>query len=636
MIHLHFLTEQISHGHVLTSNSFVGTLIPIVKDLNLIAIILAIGLLYAAGFLLTEVKGVLTAEGIRLRNLARFVTLVWFVTVIGGIFTEVANLLGLGFLDAFNAAVVREFIFHTSLGRDFLFQIIVGLIVLISLGSVKKVGGIYLTLILMLLALVIPIFQSHASSAGNHGLAIGALIFHVLFVSLWVGGVIGLLAIAPSERERSISRFSSLALWCAIIVGTSGVVSAWTRLNFLSAWRSLYGLLVILKIALFILLVFIGSKHRKYIFTKFTGTQQVFRLLVNESLIMLETVCIGGLLSTTAPPLLQAGLKVESNQVVSITGISMPEAPNLWRIISAYVPDATVIGVLLLMTALYVKGVLILSKRGDKWPVGRTVAFALGIAGVDFATSGGLGVYAHFAFSYHMVAHMVLGMIAPIGFVLSAPITLALRTLPQGRTDTERGLRGTLITLIHSRYMTLMTNPIMALAIFDGSLFALYLTPLFGSLMKSHSGHLFMDLHFLLAGYLFFYVIIGIDPNPRKIPHIVRIIILFAAMSIHAFFSITLLSTSTLIDGGYFTSLHTPWVTNLLTDQHTGGALGWAMGEIPILIALIATFIQWVKDDTRESKRSDRASDRAAAMGEEDELAKYNKYLAELNRRDKR
>jgi putative copper resistance protein D len=145
-----------------------------------------------------------------------------------------------------------------------------------------------------------------------------------------------------------------------------------------------------------------------------------------------------------------------------------------------------------------------------------------------------------------------------------------------------------------------------------------------------------MDLHFLLAGYLFFYVIIGIDPNPRKIPHIVRIIILFAAMSIHAFFSITLLSTSTLIDGGYFTSLHTPWITNLLIDQHSGGALGWAMGEIPILIALIATFIQWVKDDTRESKRTDRASDRAAAMGEEDELSKYNKYLAELNRRDER
>ena len=606
------------------------------KDLNLVAIILAIGLLYAAGFLVTEVKGVLTAEGIRLRNLARFVTLVWFVTVFGGIFTEVANLLGLGFLDAFNASVLRSFMFQTSLGRDFLFQILMGFIVLISLGRVKKVGGIYLALLFTLLALIIPIFHSHASSAGNHGLAIGALIFHVLFVSLWVGGVIGLIAIAPHERERSVTRFSSLALWCAIIVGASGVISAWTRLNFLSAWNSLFGVLVGVKIALFIVLVFIGSKHRKYIMNKLSGSQQLFRLLVNESLIMIETVCIGGLLSTTAPPVSQASLKLESDQVLSLTGISMPDAPNLWRVLSAYVPDATIIGVLLLMTALYVKGVLVLSKRGDKWPVGRTVAFALGVAGVDFATSGGLGVYAHFAFSYHMVAHMVLGMIAPIGFVLSAPITLALRTLPQGRTENERGIRGTLIALIHSRYMTILTNPIVALAIFDGSLFALYLTPLFGSLMKSHSGHLFMDLHFLLAGYLFFYVIIGIDPNPRKIPHIVRIIILFAAMSIHAFFSITLLSTSTLIDGGYFTSLHTPWITNLLTDQHTGGALGWAMGEIPILIALIATFIQWVKDDTRESKRTDRASDRAAAMGEEDELSKYNKYLAELNRRDER
>jgi putative copper resistance protein D len=52
-------------------------------------------------------------------------------------------------------------------------------------------------------------------------------------------------------------------------------------------------------------------------------------------------------------------------------------------------------------------------KRGDKWPVGRTIAFALGISAVDFATSGGLGLYAQFSFSYHMMSHMVLEMIAP-------------------------------------------------------------------------------------------------------------------------------------------------------------------------------------------------------------------------------
>jgi len=111
---------------------------------------------------------------------------------------------------------------------------------------------------------------------------------------------------------------------------------------------------------------------------------------------------------------------------------------------------------------------------------------------------------------------------------------------------------------------------------------------------------------------------------------------LFGAMSVHAFFSIALMSSSTLLDGGYFASLHRPWAIDLLADQHTGGAIGWAMGEIPILIALIATFIQWTRDDSREAKRIDRASDRALAMGEDDELAKYNKLLLNLAQHDQR
>ncbi len=41
-----------------------------------------------------------------------------------------------------------------------------------------------------------------------------------------------------------------------------------------------------------------------------------------------------------------------------------------------------------------------------------------------------------------------------------------------------------------------------------------------------------------------------------------------------------------------------------------------------------------MRDDSREARRIDRAADRAAAMGEEDELAKYNKYLATLAKGD--
>ena len=102
-------------------------------------------------------------------------------------------------------------------------------------------------------------------------------------------------------------------------------------------------------------------------------------------------------------------------------------------------------------------------------------------------------------------------------------------------------------------------------------------------------------------------------------------------MSIHAFFSIALLSSTTLLDHGIYAALNRGWNLDLLADQRTGGAIGWAMGEIPILIALIATFIQWSRSDSKEANRIDRAADRADAMGEEDELTRYNRYLNELN-----
>jgi cytochrome c oxidase assembly factor CtaG len=312
----------------------------------------------------------------------------------------------------------------------------------------------------------------------------------------------------------------------------------------------------------------------------------------------------------------------------------IPAEPTLRRILFAYEPDLFFIGLLVLVVALYIKGVVILKKRGDSWPVGRTIAFALGISALDFATSGGLGVYAMYSFEYHMVAHMTLGMIAPIGLVLGAPITLALRTLPQGRTREERGPRGILLALLHSRYGMIITHPVIALILFDGSLFVLYFTDLFGTLMASHAGHLLMNIHFIAVGFLFFMIIVGIDPNPRRVHHLLRIVILLATMAIHAFFSIALLASTTLVDKGFYALQGAPWLSgDLLADQRAGGSVSWAMGEIPIILALIATFIQWMREDAKETRRIDRNEERMAAMGEDDELAQYNAYLQSLNSR---
>jgi putative copper resistance protein D len=450
-----------------------------------------------------------------------------------------------------------------------------------------------------------------------------------------VGGAIAIALLEPEDRPIAVPRFSELALWSVIAVVVSGSVNAWARLDFQGAWNTAYAYVVVAKIALTLALITIGYLHRTNLAKRDRIDWLGFgRLIFAEALIMVVTVAMGAWLSSNQAPERPTPPKFDA--AIAVSGISTPPAPTWNRIFFSYEPDALMIGILITAVALYIKGVMVLTRRGDKWPVGRSIAFGLGIAAIDFATSGGLGLYAHFAFSYHMVAHMILGMIAPIGIVLGAPITLALRTLPQGRTKDERGVRGTLLAALHSKLAIFYTNPIVALAFFDGSLFALYFTGLFGSMMQSHVGHLFMNIHFILAGLLFFHVIIGVDPNPRRIPHLVRIVIVFAAMSIHAFFSVALMSSTTLIDQGYFASLKTPWLTDLLADQQLGGSIGWAMGEIPILLALVATFISWVKDDSREAKRLDRNTARAAAMGLPDDLAEYNHYLQELAQHDRK
>lgn len=604
------------------------------KYLNFLGGFATIGALLAMAFLLLDVEGKVSTSAEKLRNFLKASVALWFIGVVGSILFTLAQILDTPLSGALDITTIRSFITQITIGQYLAFEAVIALIVFVSTFQVKKILSLIVLLILSIVGLIAPVFQSHAASGGSHSLVIGSLVIHVIALSMWVGGILAIAMLSASDRAIAVPRFSQLALWSAIAVVISGTVNAWTRLNFESAWNSSYAYIVIAKAVATIALVGLGYLHRKNLEGKESINWVSFgKLLTVEAIIMLVTVAMGSWLSNTSSPD-RPGTQ-EFNPGLSIVGIVTPPNPTWSRIFLSYEPDALMIGILVMMVALYIKGVIVLTKRGDKWPVGRTISFALGISVIDFATSGGLGVYAQFSFSYHMLAHMLLAMVAPIGLVLGAPMTLALRTLPQGRTSTERGVRGSLLAALHSKVGVFYTNPVVALLIFDGSLFALYFTDLFASMMQSHIGHLFMTLHFLAAGFLFFFVVIGIDPNPRKIPYLVQIVVLFAAMSIHAFFSIALMSTTTLIDNGYFASLQAPWLTDLLADQKLGASIGWAMGEVPILMALVATFINWRREDAREAKRIDRNTVRQAAMGQPDDLANYNQYLQKLAQRDK-
>ena len=617
------------------SQSLISSLLTVFKFSSITSSFFLVGALLAITFLTLDINGKVAQTNFELRKLAAITSLIWMFSNFFFIVLTLANILNSSVSEVLQPNILRSFLTQIPLGQYLFTQLLLSILISLIIPRFNSIGTGTFLLLVTLLAIVIPVFQSHSASSGSHSMAIGSLAIHVIALALWVGGVFALAFLTPEDRAHSVPRFSVLALWAAIAVVISGSVNAFIRLDFKAAWSSSYAYLVIAKVFLTVGLITIGYLHRKNLknLSEIKGSK-FLQLISAEVVIMTLTLAIGSLLAASQPPVRETA--ANADRALSIVGVKMPPAPNLSRILLGYEPDALMIGLLVFAVALYIKGVMVLTKRGDKWPVGRTISFAIGITAVDFATSGGLGLYAHFSFAWHMVAHMTLGMIAPIAIVLGAPITLALRTLPQGRNSEERGVRGTLLSVLHSRYSSIIVNPVGALVIFDGSLFLLYFTSLFGTLMNTHAGHLFMNLHFLLAGFLFFHVIIGIDPNPKRPPFLVRIVTLLAAMSIHAFFSVALMSSSTLIDSGYFTSLQTPWIGDLLADQNKGGAVGWAMGEIPILIALIATFIMWTRDDAREARRIDRTVERMAAMGQPDELAQYNTYLQELADRERR
>ncbi|MEV0122428.1 cytochrome c oxidase assembly protein [Streptomyces sp. NPDC050703] len=274
--------------------------------------------------------------------------------------------------------------------------------------------------------------------------------------------------------------------------------------------------------------------------------------------------------------------------------------------------------------ALYGWGVVRLVRRGDKWPVGRTVAFGLGVLTVLLVMCTKLNDYGMVMFSVHMVQHMVISMLSPILLLLGAPITLALRALPAAGRG-HKGPREWLLWLLHSRYMRIITHPAFTIPLFIASLYALYFTPLFDTLMGSKAGHIGMMVHFLAVGLVFFWPIMGVDPGPHRPGYVMRMLELFAGMPFHAFFGIALMMATQPMVGTY---MHPPASLGIdaLADQEAAGGIAWAFSEIPSVVVLVALLFQWRRSEDREARRKDRAADRDG----DKELEAYNAYLASL------
>ncbi len=501
----------------------VGWGTPVVRLLTDLAAVATVGWLLAATVLDPSSKdGTVSRSGRRDLHYAAIAAAVWAVLAVVQLFLELGNVLGLTLAEALSPDIVSTYANEIPGTRALLFMAILAIVVCIGAVTTATTGAGAAWLLVALAAAALPALAGHSSGLGDHALATTSGVAHIVAAVVWMGGLLALgmhAARRDMPLERAVTRFSTIALVAIVLLAASGAANAYTRLDSPAQIVTTgYGQLLVTKTMLIVALGVFGWILRTRIIGTLGSTSRgsVFaRIAGLDLLVMAIAFGLGVALASSAPPRTEVLLATYGE---SLLGFAYPPAPTTPTVALGFHLDPLFLTASLIAAALYIAGVVRLRRRGDTWPWLRTASWLAGIAIVIWCTNAGISVYAQVSVGLHMLQHMTLTMLGPIFLVLGAPATLALRALKPA-VGNERGPREWLVWFLHSWITRLLTNPFYVFFIYVIGLYGLYMTPLFGFLMGSHVGHVAMQLHFIVSGYLFYWVLIGIDPRPKPLPY---------------------------------------------------------------------------------------------------------------------
>jgi len=570
------------------------------------------GLLYVVITARPDASGVIDERAFRTHLLVGRSAVIWALAATAMVVVQAASNAGVPVTRLLGSAVIGDAVRASEMSRAW---IAVGVAaVVVAVGSRLSVRWVtqFLLLVPALIGVVALPVSGNAGQGPDHDYATSAAIVFAVMLAALTGVTVAAAVNPPAEQlARRVQFVTTLCGGLALGYGAA-LLATLTDLGDLFATS--YGRAGAAAGGLLALACVAGASRVRGVVGAIAAVTVVAVVALTASMA-----------TQTAPRLLTQ----RETMWDVLLGYALPGPPSVPRILTVWRFD-TFIGVgAVVLAVLYTLGYLRLRRRGDGWPAGRLVAWLAGCLAMLFTSSSGVKAYGSAMFSVHMGEHMTMNMFIPVLLVLGGPLTLALRALTPAAEGQPPGPREWLLWLVHSRVTAFVSHPITGFILFVVSLYVVYFTPLFGTLVRYHWGHELMSVHFLLVGYLFFWGIIGIDPGPRRLPFLGRLGLLFAVMPFHAFFGIATMTTTAIIGGQFYRSLALPWVSSLEADQHLGGALAWGSSELPLLLVVVALVAQWAREDRRAASRSDRHDD--SSYGDND-LDAYNAMLSELSR----
>lgn len=609
---------------VITGDTYPGTPTAVAQMLGHFAATLAAavcfgGLVYIVTTAVPDDTGRIDPSTFRIHLLVERTALAWVVLTIAMVATEAAARAGAPVIPVLTNAVLGDAVGASQTARGWCAAAVFAAVVAIGVRCTLRWTGHVLLLIPAMLGVIAVPVTGNAGQGPDHDVATSAVIVFAVGLAVLTG--IKIAAVVSPAGPAVRRRVTVLQSAAGLVTVLYGAILAPLMTAGTSLLGSMYGRLLLTGAVLLLLVVLADVISLRWPDHRGTG----------NVLTAASTIGIIGVVGAVAAMAVQVPPRFLVHPSTSwdvFLGYELPGPANIANLATVWRFDPFLGTGAVLLGLAYVIGVVRLRRRGDRWPVGRTIAWISGCTVLLVATSSGVRAYGSAMFSVHMADHMALNMFIPVVLVLGAPITLALRALPTAAKGQPPGPREWLLWMVHAPVTRFISHPVTAFMIFVGSLYAVYFTPLFDTLVRYHWGHEFMSVHFLITGYLFYWGIIGIDPGPKRLPFLGRLGLLFAVMPFHAFFGIATMTMTSAIGGNFYRSLGLPWVTNISDDQHLGGAIAWGSSELPVVIVVIALVAQWARQDRRAGARQDRHSD----SGYDDELDAYNAMLAELAR----
>ncbi len=555
-------------------------------------------------------------------RIAAIAAIVLAVSSVVGALMALADVLGVPLQQAIDPPILVTFLWYVEVSRALLLTAALAGAVAAALWQVRTLGAAAVWCGIGVVAVGVPSLTGHAAGLGSHSVALVSGFLHAVTASVWTGGVLSL-GVSAMQRDpalgQRIRRFGPVAIGAVAVLAVSGFASAAARMDSLGELLSTtYGRMVLVKILALVAAGAAGLLVRR---ARAQGVRPA-RMLV-EVVPLGIAVGVAVVLARTPFPRQPVALPSYAEELL---GYLFPPAPTWRSVVLGWHADWVWLAVAVIGVGAYVAGFVVLRSRGDSWPVGRLVSWVGGWLVIVWATCGGVALYAPLSFSLHMVSHMALSMMAPILLVLGGPITLTLRALPPAQGE-GRGLREWIVWALHTPVTRVLTHPVVVLFLYTVGLYGLYYTSRYADLMASHLGHLAMQVHFLLVGYLFYWVVIGVDISPRRLGYPVKLGLLMGALVLHSFFALPMMMTAEPMVPGWYALVRAPWMTDPLGDSHVAGGIAWAFGEIPALIVAFVLALQWARSDDREARRRDRRADRDGDA----ELRDYNERLARLS-----